>query len=133
MIFTLMTGLVLLVPIILTMHQIAQGSDAFVRWVGQLRRDGIPVPVWVAQLQSAVRRLLGHHPQRPDCAAQQPAMPVVGFLFPGTIASSESYVTPFRQGLSEAGYVEGRDVAITVNTDMWATLLEKQSVYRIDG
>jgi putative tryptophan/tyrosine transport system substrate-binding protein len=39
-------------------------------------------------------------------------MPVVGFLFPGTIASSESYVTPFRQGLSEAGYVEGRDVAI---------------------
>jgi predicted PurR-regulated permease PerM len=53
MIFTLMTGLVLLVPIILTMHQIAQGSDAFVRWVGQLRRDGIPVPVWVAQLPIA--------------------------------------------------------------------------------
>jgi hypothetical protein len=37
----------------LTVHQIAQGSDAFVRWVSQLRRDGIPVPVWVAQLPIA--------------------------------------------------------------------------------
>jgi predicted PurR-regulated permease PerM len=53
MLFTLLTGLVLLVPIILTVHQIAQGSDAFVRWVSQLRRDGIPVPVWVAQLPIA--------------------------------------------------------------------------------
>jgi predicted PurR-regulated permease PerM len=53
MLFTLLTGLVLLVPIILTVHQIAQGSDAFVRWVGQLRQDGIPVPVWVAQLPIA--------------------------------------------------------------------------------
>jgi predicted PurR-regulated permease PerM len=53
MLFTLLTGIVLLVPIILTAHQIAQGSDAFVRWVTQLRRDGIPVPVWVAQLPIA--------------------------------------------------------------------------------
>src|ERR1700730_7269338 len=53
MLFTLLTGIVLLVPIILTVHQIAQGSDAFVRWVSQLRRDGIPVPVWVAQLPIA--------------------------------------------------------------------------------
>ena len=53
MLFTLLTGLVLLVPIILTVHQIAQGSDVFVRWIGQLRRDGIPVPVWVAQLPIA--------------------------------------------------------------------------------
>src|SRR5437868_5499632 len=31
LLFTLLTGLVLLVPIVLTVHQIAQGSDAFVR------------------------------------------------------------------------------------------------------
>jgi putative ABC transport system substrate-binding protein len=44
--------------------------------------------------------------------AQQPAMPVVGFVLPGTREASESYVTPFRKGLAEAGYVEGRNVAI---------------------
>src|SRR6266516_4714929 len=44
--------------------------------------------------------------------AQQPAMPVVGFL---NIQSPEGYVEPlrgFRQGLKDAGYVEGENVAI---------------------
>jgi len=44
--------------------------------------------------------------------AQQPGMPVVGFL---NVASPEGYrpmVTAFRQGLQESGYVEGRNVAI---------------------
>jgi putative ABC transport system substrate-binding protein len=44
--------------------------------------------------------------------AQQPTMPVIGFVLPGTRESSESYVAPFRIGLGEAGYVEGRNVAI---------------------
>ena len=39
--------------------------------------------------------------------AQQPAMPVVGFL-----PSRPYYMTVFRQGLKEAGFVEGQDVAI---------------------
>jgi putative tryptophan/tyrosine transport system substrate-binding protein len=44
--------------------------------------------------------------------AQQPAMPVVGFLRP---SSAESVVHPlaaFRAGLKEAGFVEGQNVAI---------------------
>jgi len=44
--------------------------------------------------------------------AQQPAMPVVGYLHSSSPQMSVNYVTAFRQGLSEAGFVEGRNVAI---------------------
>jgi putative ABC transport system substrate-binding protein len=44
--------------------------------------------------------------------AQPPAMPVIGYLGPGTPAAFVSRVRAFRQGLEEAGYVEGRNVAI---------------------
>jgi hypothetical protein len=56
LLFTLLTGLVLVVPIILTVHQITQGSDRSRRGAtfrAQLRQDGIPVPGWVAQLPIA--------------------------------------------------------------------------------
>src|ERR1700722_6025169 len=36
LLFTLLTGMVLLVPIALAVHQIAQGSDAFARTLNQL-------------------------------------------------------------------------------------------------
>src|SRR3984893_8278524 len=44
--------------------------------------------------------------------AQQPAMPVLGFLNSASPASYARMVTAFQQGLSEAGYVEGRNAAI---------------------
>ena len=44
--------------------------------------------------------------------AQQPAVPVVGFLNGGTADGYAPMVAAFRQGLNEAGYVEGRNVAI---------------------
>ena len=44
--------------------------------------------------------------------AQQPAPPVVGFLRSTSLAQSTHLVTAFRQGLKEAGFVEGQNVAI---------------------
>jgi ABC-type uncharacterized transport system substrate-binding protein len=44
--------------------------------------------------------------------AQQPAMPVVGFLRNTSLADAAYLVTAFRQGLKEAGFVEGQNVAI---------------------
>jgi putative ABC transport system substrate-binding protein len=44
--------------------------------------------------------------------AQQPAMPVVGFLRSTPAAGFAYTVDPFRQGLNDAGFVEGKNVAI---------------------
>jgi putative ABC transport system substrate-binding protein len=44
--------------------------------------------------------------------AQQKAMPVIGYLSIGSPALYSPFVAAFRQGLSEAGYVEGQNVAI---------------------
>jgi putative ABC transport system substrate-binding protein len=49
--------------------------------------------------------------------AQQPQMPVVGFLSSRSPGESASVVAAFRQGLSEAGYVEGQSVTIEF---LWA-------------
>ena len=44
--------------------------------------------------------------------AQQPAMPVIGYLGAESPTAFASRVRAFRQGLGETGYVEGRNVAI---------------------
>jgi putative ABC transport system substrate-binding protein len=49
--------------------------------------------------------------------AQQPAMPVVGFLRDQTPIDMPRRMTAFRQGLKEAGFIEGQNVAIDYQSD----------------
>jgi putative tryptophan/tyrosine transport system substrate-binding protein len=44
--------------------------------------------------------------------AQQPALPVVGFIRDGSADTSTRFVSAFRKGLNENGYVEGQNVTV---------------------
>ena len=44
--------------------------------------------------------------------AQQPTMPVIGFLNGGSPEKYEVFVNAFLQGLKETGYTEGQNVSI---------------------
>jgi putative ABC transport system substrate-binding protein len=44
--------------------------------------------------------------------AQQPALPVIGFLNIGSSGAFSAFLAAFHQGLNSTGYIEGRNVAI---------------------
>ena len=44
--------------------------------------------------------------------AQQPAMPVVGFVRDGSADGNARFVVAFRKGLSENGYIDGQNVTV---------------------
>src|SRR5262249_3293410 len=44
--------------------------------------------------------------------AQQPPIPVIGILNSSTVAPTSDRLAALRQGLNEAGFVEGRNVAL---------------------
>jgi putative tryptophan/tyrosine transport system substrate-binding protein len=44
--------------------------------------------------------------------AQQPTLPVIGFLHPGSASGNMFVADAFRRGLAETGYIDGRNVAI---------------------
>src|SRR6516165_8664627 len=64
------------------------------------RRDFIKVVGYAAAWPLTVR-------------AQQPAMPVIGYLGPGGSAEPNAeFLRAFRQGLKEVGYIEGQNLAV---------------------
>jgi putative tryptophan/tyrosine transport system substrate-binding protein len=44
--------------------------------------------------------------------AQQPALPMIGYLNPGSGESRRDIIAAFRRGLAETGYIEGRNILI---------------------
>jgi putative ABC transport system substrate-binding protein len=65
--------------------------------------------------------------------AQQPPMPVVGFLSLGSPEPNSTFAAAFREGLSEAGYVPGQNVAIEFRSaDNKAWLLPQLAADLVD-
>ena len=58
--------------------------------------------------------------------AQQPAMPVIGFLSPGSPGAGGPLLAAFRQGLSETGHTEGAHTtaAVTATLETMAAAAE---------
>jgi predicted PurR-regulated permease PerM len=53
LVFTLLVGVLLLVPIGLAAHAFGRESQGLIEWITQLRENGVPVPGWIAQMPLA--------------------------------------------------------------------------------
>jgi putative tryptophan/tyrosine transport system substrate-binding protein len=57
-------------------------------------------------------KVIGSAAVWPIAARAQQSIPLVGFVHTGEATPNSSYVTAFREGLADSGYIEGRTVSV---------------------
>src|SRR6266566_1940094 len=77
-----------------------------------LRQRTLPVPIRLPRRRELMLLFGGAMIAASPLPAQQKAMPVIGFLGSTSPGPAAPLLAAFHQGLHEAGYVEGRNVAI---------------------
>jgi predicted PurR-regulated permease PerM len=53
LLFTLLTGVIIFVPVAIAAQQIAEQGNTLLTWMGHARESGVPVPGWIGQLPIA--------------------------------------------------------------------------------
>jgi predicted PurR-regulated permease PerM len=55
--FTLLVGILIVIPLLLPLHKAAQESDTILQWLTQLRDHGTPAPAWLSGFPIAGQQL----------------------------------------------------------------------------
>jgi hypothetical protein len=55
----------------------------------------------------------------PLARAQQPAMPVIGYLSARSREDTSHLIAAFQRGLAESDYIDGRNVTIEISFRAW--------------
>ena len=84
LVFTLATGLVLILPLAVVVVEAARDSQAAVQWLGEAQKSGVPPPSWLGHLPLG-GRMVGFW--QSHLGSPQAAAAMLGMLDAGAVAS----------------------------------------------